>query len=324
MSNKPAVKQAVPASNFDTNNTAQFLQLIINSAKEACPFTSWKSPIDALRFMIKSFKHQHELKHFIKQLASVKFEKDIAINTDMVGVSVWPYLCNHWDVKTRLDKITEHYQYIETLQHSALAFVNQEAVTIADLSAYSENVSVVIDRPIWFRREGEAVINLFKDDLRVVSIAFIFGQVNEKPTITIGAIQGIHSGVPMEESLLIFKKLTKDFNGLRPRSFLIDLLKTMAQIFDIECLLAVSDENRHHRHAYFGHTATTEMNTDYNKIWEEHGGSISETTGFYELPIEYSRKPIESIASKKRAMYRRRYEMIDNIAADMSAFLVKQ
>lgn len=33
---------------------------------------------------------------------------------------------------------------------------------------------------------------------------------------------------------------------------------------------------------------------------------------FFEIPMASSRKPLETIASKKRAMYRRRYELLDD------------
>ncbi len=175
----------------------------------------------------------------------------------------------------------------------------------------------MIDRAHWFKREGELVLNLFKDELRVASMAFTFGIHNGVPTIFIGAVQGIHGGIPTEESLLIHKNLTKDFEGLRPRSLLLDILKTIGNTFGISKLLAISDENRHHRHKYFGAVQSSKLATTYNQIWIEHGGYQGVDPGFYEIPIHLMRRGPEEIPSKKRAMYRRRYEILDEIEKEV-------
>jgi len=240
MNKKTATHQCTSQSTSN-KGTHRFLPLVIRSAKEIHPYTHYKSIIHFIRFIITSFKHKNELQQFTQRLCSIELSKKLHVNTDMVGALAWPYLCNHWDVSTRFNIIAKHYEFIASLaikspSTTSLAFVRQHPLTLADLSTHSNKVSVVIDRPIWFRREGEIVLNLFSDELRVVSLAFVFGIVNKKPTITIGAIQGIHSGISKEESLLTFKKLTKDFYGLRPRALLIDLLKA--------CLLYTSPSPR--------------------------------------------------------------------------------
>jgi len=41
------------------------------------------------------------------------------------------------------------------------------------------------------------------------------------------------AGVPSDESLLIYKQFTKRFEGMRPRSLLIDTLRMVAQHSDM-------------------------------------------------------------------------------------------
>lgn len=296
-----------------SSNAIAVIKLIIASAKSAHPNCKPTQYHHVLRFIIKSLLHKAELRQFIQRMNAIDMGKNISINTDMVGVTTWPYLHNQWDVKKRFDTIAAHFEYIASLPNKTLAFVKQQPIKLIDLSDYSPNTYILIDRPIWFRREGEAVLNLFMDDLRVISIAFVFGIIENKPTIIIGAIQGIHGGISTEESLAIFKKITKCFYGLRPRSLALEILTFFAKTLNIKNIIAVADENRHHKHAYFGKSKDATLAGNYNSIWTDHESVTPEKNEFYVLPMNKSRKAIEDIASKKRAMYRRRYEMLDSI-----------
>jgi uncharacterized protein len=53
------------------------------------------------------------------------------------------------------------------------------------------------------------------------------------------------------------------------------------------------------------------LQADYDELWQEFG-AIDLDDNFVRLqPAQ--RKPLEEIASKKRAMYRRRYEWLDQL-----------
>ena len=169
--------------------------------------------------------------------------------------------------------------------------------------------------------KGELVLNLFQGDLRVASIAFTLSCVDGELCIFIGAVQGIHKGIESDKSLAIYRDVTKDFEGLRPRSFLIEAIKYMAIHIGVRKIYAVGDGYRHHRHPYFGAEKAQELAADYDVIWMEHGATPSEREDFFEIPMTSSKKPLETIASKKRAMYRRRYELMDGTFSKMDKVL---
>jgi uncharacterized protein VirK/YbjX len=228
----------------------------------------------------------------------------------MLGTVVWPYIHNEWDVATKLNTIATHYELL-TKTHANLTHISSSpCLTICDFDSVSTGVSIGIDYAKWFTREGELVINIFRDDLRVASMAFTLSRYKEDIVIYIGAVQGIHGGVPADESLEIYKRLTKDFAGLRPRSMLLEVLKVVAQKLGVTKILGVSEQNRHHRHAYFGNDQNTEFKNNYNPFWEEHEGLFIQEIGFYELPMEAAIRDLAEIASKKRGQYRRRNEFI--------------
>jgi uncharacterized protein VirK/YbjX len=188
-----------------------------------------------------------------------------------------------------------------------------------DLSKFSAGCEIIIDRARWFRREGELVLNLFRESLRVASLAFLLGMEDGAPIIFIGAIQGINRGVSSEESLDVFRNLTKDFEGVRPKSLLVDILRMIASELRVKTLLAIADENRHHRHKYFGPDEQAKLAANYDETWTELGGCRSAMPGFYELPVKGARKELAEVAAKKRAMYRRRYAMLAEIEAEVGS-----
>lgn len=231
---------------------------------------------------------------------------------DCVGVVHWPYISKNWNAQDRLGVLASHYEVITKSCPQLLLFGRTESLVLSDLSAFSAGCFLVLDRPTWFMREGELVLNLFQGDLRIASIAFTLCRTDTELCIFIGAVQGIHKGVESDLSLSIYRDLTKDFEGLRPRSFLIEVIKYLAINLGVEKIYAVGDGYRHHRHPYFGTEKAQELAANYDVIWLEHGATPSEREDFFEIPMEPSRKPLDSIASKKRAMYRRRYELLDD------------
>lgn len=208
--------------------------------------------------------------------------------------------------------LASHYEVITKSCPQLLLFGRNESLVLSDLSEYSAGCSLVLDRPTWFMREGELVLNLFQGDLRIASIAFTLCRTDTELCIFIGAVQGIHKGVESDLSLSIYRDLTKDFEGLRPRSFLIEVIKYLALNLGVEKIYAVGDGYRHHRHPYFGTEKAQDLAANYDVIWLEHGATPSQREDFFEIPMEPSRKPLDSIVAKKRAMYRRRYELLDD------------
>lgn len=263
-----------------------------------------------------------DLKPFLRQMEAVLgkdgFDK---LGVDCIGMVQWPYISKCWSVRERLDAVASHYQVVTAQFPSLLLLGRDEQRTLCDLSASSPGCTLVLDRPIWFKREGELVLNLFQGDLRVASLAFTLQRTAAGLYLFIGAVQGIHKGIDSERSLAIYRDLTKDFEGLRPRSLLLEALKCMARAMGAERLYAVGDAYRHHRHPYFGAEKSQDLAANYDAIWLEHGAEPSEREDFFSLPLAAAQRAAEDIAPKKRAMYRRRQALLEALFAQLEAVL---
>lgn len=288
-------------------------RLIMKSVLSLHPGYSLRALKNKLKFLGLVGKNWSALDVFLRRMSNTLGPSGVEkLGGDCVGVVHWPYVSSHWSAGERLDVLASHYEVISKNCPQLLLYGRSERLILSDLSEFSPGCSLVLDRPIWFMREGELVLNLFQGDLRIASLAFTLCRTDAGLCMFIGAVQGIHKGVDSDLSLTIYRDLTKDFEGLRPRSFLIEVMKHIATNIGVEKIYAVGDAYRHHRHAYFGAEKSQELAANYDVIWLEHGATPSEREDFFEMPMGPSRKPLDSIAAKKRAMYRRRYELLDS------------
>jgi len=230
----------------------------------------------------------------------------------VLGCYVRPYVHHKWSVHQRESVLLAHYRHLDTMP-VPLWCRTQEWRDMFVLSSDYSNVRVVLHKPSWMRSEGEIGISLMVDRLRIVSVMLFFSHDEQGKTwLNIGAIQGNAK----EETKEMVSLLTKQMHGLRPRDMIINLVKIIAANSGCIGVRAISD------HAHRSqHTATTaEKESQYNAIWEDQQG-IAKDDGFYYLSLDINKKDMEDIPSKKRSMYRKRYELLDHLESEMGNWL---
>ncbi len=286
---------------------------------------SYTYPLTSLNFIIlriRFFKHilfnLTLIKNFIHSIEQLGYATLFEHKIPVLGAVEWPYIHKDWDINRRFEIILNHYQMIKTLPQ-ILDVADGLPKLLINTAQYSADTKIVLDKAQWFVREGEIVLNLFQGDSRMMSVAFTFSDLNGERVLYIGAIQGIHAD---ESSLEKMKTLTKDFEGLRPRDLLLEILRMLAISVGVKKILGISDEYRHQLHRYFSRKPS-DFKCIYNNFWLEQQ---AEPFGFdfYALPLQKERKPLEEVSSNKRAMYRRRYEMLDTINAKINEFFVSE
>src|SRR5262249_51543573 len=146
---------------------------------------------------------------------------------------------------------------------------------------------------------------LFLADTRMFSLAFSLAFQDDALIAYVGAVQGRD----IEGVLAEYRELTKAAHGMRPRDLLIEVFRIFCSTLGVTRILAVSDQYRHHRHAYFSKAQKTFFN-NYDEVWTERGG-IRVDPMFFELAVETSQRDLDAIPAKKRGMYRRRYDMLN-------------
>ena len=229
------------------------------------------------------------------------------------GAIHWPYINNHWSMARRLQAVDQHYRLLEG-RAAILARAVEAPVELASLDNHYPGLRMVVDKAIWFLREGEIVLNLFLRDQRVYSIAFTLGLEDNQLVAYVGALQGSN----VEEIRRTYSEMTRSLYGMRPRDLLVVALKILSGELQVTRIFAVADEARQHNSPYFGDSHKEKVLADYDEVWAEHGGTRL-GNGFFEIPVRVKYRDAADIPTRKRATYRRRYEMLDRLALEIRA-----
>lgn len=224
---------------------------------------------------------------------AVKMKRSIALNA----------LCSHYKI---LGDLFTHEQQISYLSEKGLCLAKFEAKDGAQFQL--DLVSMVS-----LDKEGESTIAIRDSQMRILAeITFTYCQLNNKSTLFIGGLQGAASDLPHE----IIRKATKDCYGLFPKRVVIEAICQFAQFLNVEQILAVGNEAHVYR-CWRYMDKKTQMHADYDEFWSSLGGNKI-SGNYFTLPLAIARKSEADIASKKRAEYRRRYQLLDSIHSQLS------
>ena len=279
---------------------------------------SWPAKLHLLKrrlsFMAKAVPLTDALLAY-RNSAGSPLQRAIEQRPYILGVVIWPYMCWTWPVKTKLQRVAEHYKVIGRMG-SIFDFPMDKAVLLLNLEEVTPGLRVIMDQPKWLMREGLLVVNLFMADVRIYSLAFSFALEDDQVVVHIGAVQGVDTEGILEE----YKTLTKALHGMRPRDFLLEVFRTLCRCAGVAKIYAVDDAKRQQRSSYFGAAKANSLFMDYNDIWVERG-AIRHNDEFFILSLDTPMKNLDEVASKKRAMFRRRYELLHSIEQQISGVL---
>lgn len=255
-----------------------------------------------MRFLARAAAHWSFVRTVLSG-GSVLQKSSLAARPQAMGLIEWPYIHSEWPIENRLAAFKQHHDLAN--QCPLIAIPIGQRLDLCCLEKFEPGLSLVLDRPIWFLREGEVCLNLFLNETRIYTIAFNLDLDSLcQLRATVGGIQGRSIDGAKE----IYGQLTKSLHGVRPRDFVIAVLMLLCEVLGIKSLRGVSDQFRHHRSSYFAGGAEKTQTSDYDEIWSDRGGALADD-GFFHMPAILVERSIEDVPSKKRAMYRRRQEM---------------
>jgi uncharacterized protein VirK/YbjX len=133
----------------------------------------------------------------------------------------------------------------------------------------------------------------------------------DRKEIFIGGLQG--NKETSEEAVVA---ATRGLHGLRPKALLVYVLQQLAVHWKITGLRAVSNEMHIYRHFQ----TRRNVAASYDAFWIECGGAAA-PDGIFDLPVAFVPREISTIRVNKRQMYKRRYAMLEGMAAEIKARL---
>ncbi|MBR0260953.1 MAG: DUF535 domain-containing protein [Selenomonadaceae bacterium] len=160
------------------------------------------------------------------------------------------------------------------------------------------------------RKEGLAAVMFdLPGEVPVYQILFWIARTRDDDwAMWIGAMQGPN----VNDAKDLVKRITKKCHAYRTKNLILYAAQAVARNFGVKKIFAVTNEgyyaNNHMR-------SDRKLKTSFSDFWKEAGGTPTDDARFYELPLTETRKTFEEIPTHKRAQYRRRFALLDELDA---------
>ncbi|EOY5391617.1 VirK/YbjX family protein [Cronobacter sakazakii] len=295
----------------------QLFRLLATGQKT--PGLAWENPAYRRKFMLRSLATPFVTRRWLSVLARQPMLDALLHAQPGLPCRLHrPWLSVNVSRKAALAALEYHYQHIERLLPDTLmqGHLTRQGSTLATLSGkndaqYRLDLAAIAD----LDKEGETTV-IFRDANGVVlaEMTFTLCEVDGQSALFIGGLQGAKAWVEHDQIQLA----TKACHGLFPKRLLLEAVCLLAQHFGVSQILAVSNETHIYRSWRYAKKKKDKLHADYDSFWESLGGE-KDARGLYHMPLQVARKSLEEIASKKRAEYRRRYEFLDSMTAQINA-----
>ena len=162
------------------------------------------------------------------------------------------------------------------------------------------------------RKEGMMSVMLRLDKKPLYQMIFwIAPDKKGDMSMFIGAMQGPN----MDNARDVVKKVTKHCHAYRTKNLILYLTQAVARSLGMKHIYAVTN------YGYYAnnHVRTDrKLKTDFSEFWTEAGGHPTDDARFDELPLVEPRKTMEEVPTRKRAVYRKRFAMLDTLDAEVA------
>ncbi len=280
------------------------------------PGKSWDKGIFRAKFLCRSCFHPVLTLKWLDRIASDPLIAGLLkVQDRLPGKIHRPYLAVQFSAAERFRAINAHYTWVEQLQNADLrqALSTRDSTLMCSFSGKEGDAySITLGGGVKFDKEGEATLSLLREGTALARITFSVVDYAQQKTLFIGGLQGADSHIPHE----LIRQATKSCYGLFPKRLLLEALQLIFTANGITRILAVSDKGHIHQSARYQRKKRGVFLASYSEFWQSIGAE-PETPLLFALPLRLERKPESEIASKKRAEYRRRYDLLDRLQAGL-------
>ncbi|QGG08815.1 VirK/YbjX family protein [Enterobacter cancerogenus] len=282
------------------------------------PGLAWQNPAYRRKFLLRSLATPFSTARLLADLAKQpRLMQMLRVQPGLPCRLHRPWLTVNMDRARALASINWHYQAMSRHLPAALlnGYLSNQGATLLTLTGKDEQqFTVRLCADAFLDKEGEATLAFCDHQHTVLAeMTFTLCEFNGKSTLFIGGLQGAKAHVPHE----LIQGATKACHGLFPKRLLVEAAMTLGAAFPVEQIIAVSNATHIYRSWRYRKKKEGKLLADYDSFWRSIGGQPQDD-GNFALPLTMPRKPMEEIASKKRSEYRRRYELLDSLIAQVA------
>lgn len=276
------------------------------------PGKMWERPHYRLKFFARSLFFPRATFQIVKQLAAHPLCDEILHAQPTLPCKVQrPYLAVNMTRSQHVEALCDHYEFTRTRMPLAMqtAHLSKTTLKLATFTGKDElTFSISMNACQGLDKEGEVTLRFLDEtDRPLANITFIFINHDAVPTLFIGAIQGPNKGVDRQQ----IQQATKACYGLFPKRILMEAALLLADKMNMQQVFAVSNNTHIYESSRYSKRKQF-IFADYDAFWETLGAH-QHANGYYHFPAQIPHKSLEEIASKKRAEYRRRYQLLDEM-----------
>ena len=283
------------------------------------PGPIWKKREYRLKFLLRSLLFWSSTRRMLEALSGRDdFDRLLASQITLPSKTHRQYLMRGLNAGDRADAIVSHYHWIDGLKDPSLAHALTSPLEqpVVQFRAKNEVLyTVSASSAHKAEREGESTLWLRDDENTLLaSLTFSVARSAGQRVLVIGGLQGPRRGVSRD----VIKQATRACHGLFPKRVLMEVIFQLVAHSSIRAIYAVSDEGHVFRALRYRLSKGRHFHASYDEFWETLDGK-KRSTFCWQLPPEMARKSLDEIASKKRAEYRRRFELLDEIKTAINA-----
>lgn len=257
------------------------------------------------KFILRGFLYKNDIRNLYNLFLDPKLIPVIKSQPDIYNKPFRSYLFCNIAIKNKFEHIQSHYNYIsKNFSANAIKMIystfesNLLEFELDDIGKIKVKLCYIAS----LGKEGEMTLLLDLNDKDLYSISFSFYE-NDNDLEFI--IYGIQSRSAVDSNTI--KQVTKKMHGVRPRNYLFFILRQICEVFNVNKINAIKSQFHVANCSHVNKTDKFQAN--YDQYWEEENGIKGNI--FYTLPLIETRKTMEEIVSKKRSMYNKRYNMLD-------------
>lgn len=277
------------------------------------PGQAWQKPAYRRKFMLRSLATPFATAKWMSVLVSQP--RLLPLLSAQPGLPCRlhrPWLSVNTSRQTAINALNWHYQTLAQRLPATVfnGYLSRQGVELATLTGKNDqHYSLRLRADAMLDKEGEATLVFCDVEQTVLAeLTFTVCRINNKNTLYFGGLQGAKAHVDHQ----LIQSATKACHGLFPKRLLVEAAMAMGEKLATEQILAVSNNTHIYRNWRYRQKKQDKLHADYDSFWLSLGGEPT-AGGDYQMPLTMPRKPMEEIASKKRAEYRRRYELLDSL-----------
>ncbi|CAI0855883.1 VirK/YbjX family protein [Serratia ficaria] len=298
-------------------NGWQLMTALINGDK--APSNAWKKTSFRLKFLSRSLLNWRTTRGLLSTLAANPLLDEILRAQPNLPCKLHrPYLAANMNKIECLFALRDHYDLLVQRMplKMRLGHLGRQPFVLASAQGKSgAPVTLELAAIDTLNKEGEATLLLRNaNGVMLAEITFALMHYRQQPTLFIGGLQGANHQVPHAE----IQQTTKECHGLFPKRLVLEGIGTLARHLGIRQIVAVGNATHIYQNWRYQSKKKDQLHADYDQFWISMGGKPLDS-GYFLLPERIARKPIDEVVSKKRAEYRRRYQLLDELEHGLAA-----